>query len=323
MTTIRMAMIGLGKMGNHMLEQAGRNDLGASIEIVAACDTDEAGLRAFADSYPGASIYTNYKALLDECQIDLLYVAVPPKVHYPVVMEALQRKIPVFCEKPLANSAQEAADMLAAAEGAGVMHAVHFSMPHEPAVLKLQQLLDQRTIGSVRKIELILQFPQWPRSWQQNEWITGREQGGFILEVGIHWIHVIQNVFGSITVLRSEVDYPEDALGCEREVYADMRLDDGTRVELKGISHFSGEERVSMIVYGTEGTLALENWEELMGGAIGQPLMPIETPESMSELPVLKHVIARLQGKPGRIYDFNDGYRAQLVLEALRSPKLS
>lgn len=78
-----------------------------------------------------------------------------------------------------------------------------------------------------------------------------------------------------------------------------------------------------MVVYGTTGTIALENWEELKTGMVGQPLSPVEVLESASELPVLKHVIARIQGKPAKIYDFNDGYQAQLILEALRNTEQS
>lgn len=78
-----------------------------------------------------------------------------------------------------------------------------------------------------------------------------------------------------------------------------------------------------MVVYGTKGTIALENWEELKTGMVGQPLSRVEVLESASELPVLKHVIARIQGKPAKIYDFNDGYQAQLILEALRNTEQS
>jgi predicted dehydrogenase len=320
MTSLKMAVIGLGKMGLHMIHQAENTSMDVPVEITAVCDANEQGLQAFASTHPSVKTYLDYKQLLDEQQIDLVYIAVPPKYHYPVVMEVLKLGIHVFCEKPLANSLDEARRMVEAAEQAGVVHAVHFSMPHESAVLKLKEMVKQQTVGDIRKIDLILQFPQWPRSWQQNDWITSRDQGGFILEVGIHWIHMIQNVFGRLRVLNAQVTYPADQPdACEQEVQAVLEVKDGPRVHLQGISHFAGEERVSMIVYGTEGTLALENWEELMSGQIGQPLSPVEVLESSNELPVLKHVIATIQGKPGRIYTFHDGYEAQQVLEALRN----
>ncbi|MFB8373201.1 Gfo/Idh/MocA family protein [Paenibacillus taichungensis] len=320
MTMIKMAVIGLGKMGLHMIHQATEAELSKIVEIIAVCDASEENLASFASSHPETKTYTDFKRLLDTHAVDLLYIAVPPKYHYAVVMEALKREIHVFCEKPLANSVEEARAMLEAAEKAGVVHAIHFSMPHEPSVVKLQELIRQETIGKIRKIDLILQFPQWPRAWQQNAWITSREQGGFILEVGIHWIHMIQKVFGAIRVINSQVQFPESKDECEHEVQAAMELEDGTRIQLNGIAHFAGEERVSMVVYGTEGTIALENWDQLWSGRIGEPLVPVEVNESLSQLPVLKHVIDRIQGQPSKIYDFNDGYHAQLVLEALRNP---
>lgn len=275
MTSLKMAVIGLGKMGLHMIHQAENTQMDISVEITAVCDANEQSLQEFAATRPSVKTYRDYKQLLDEQQIDLVYIAVPPKYHYPVVMDALDRRIHVFCEKPLANSLEEARKMVEAAEQAGVVHAVHFSMPHESAVLKLQEMVKQQAVGDIRKIDLILQFPQWPRSWQQNEWITSRDQGGFILEVGIHWIHMIQNVFGRLRVLNAQVTYPADQPdACEQEVQAVLEVQGGTRVHLQGISHFAGEERVSMVVYGTEGTIALENWEELMSGKIGQPLSP-------------------------------------------------
>ncbi|MDR9744740.1 Gfo/Idh/MocA family protein [Paenibacillus taichungensis] len=323
MTMIKMAVIGLGKMGLHMIHQATQVELSEKVEIVAVCDASEENLTSFASSHPEMKTYTDFKQLLDTHAVDLLYIAVPPKYHYAVVMEALKRKIHVFCEKPLANSVEEARAMLEAAKKADVVHAIHFSMPHEPSVVKMQELIRQETIGEIRKIDLILQFPQWPRAWQQNTWITSREQGGFILEVGIHWIHMIQKVFGSIRVINSQVHFPQNTDECEHEVQAAMELEDGTRIQLNGIAHFAGEERVSMVVYGTEGTIALENWDQLWNGRIGEPLVPVEVNESLSQLPVLKHVIARIQSQPAKIYDFNDGYHAQLVLEALRNPDQS
>ena len=322
MKVLKMAVIGLGKMGLHMIDQVENTPMDTPVEITAVCDANEQGLQAFAASHPSVKTYRTYQELLNEQQVDLVYIAVPPKYHYPVVMEVLKRRIHVFCEKPLANSLDEARRMVEAAEQAGVVHAVHFSMPHEPAVLKLQEMVNQHAVGDIRKMDLILQFPQWPRSWQQNDWIMSRDQGGFILEVGIHWIHMIQTVFGRLSLLNAQVTYPDDKPdSCEQEVQAVLEVQDGTRVHVQGISHFAGEERVSIVVYGTEGTIALENWEELLSGPIGQPLSPVEVLDSSSELPVLKHVIARIQGKPGRIYTFHDGYEAQQVLEALRGSR--
>ncbi|WCF05754.1 Gfo/Idh/MocA family oxidoreductase [Paenibacillus thiaminolyticus] len=321
---IRLAVIGLGHMGQYMLRLAAQPEFAQAIEIAAICEANEQAREQFQhtyqDSFPHAAWYSDYAALLEETDVDLAYISVPPAFHYEIAMEALRRKIHIFCEKPLANSVEEARELLQQAREAQVVHAIHFSMPHEPSVERVRSMLEEKAIGEIRKLDLILQFPQWPRSWQRNSWIGTRQQGGFVLEVGVHWIHVIQKLLGRITHVQSELELPFENGRCETGIRAGMRLDSGIPVHVNGISGFAGEERVSLILYGTEGTIALENWDQLFTGAVGQPLEPVQVQDSTAALPVLRQVLHAIQGKPARYFTFQDGYDAQVVLEALRHP---
>ncbi len=200
------------------------------------------------------------------------------------------------------------------------LHAVHFSFPLEPAVQKLQGLLEEQAIGSIERMELFLEFPQWPRAWQQNPWISSRHQGGYLLEVGIHWIQMIQQVFGPITHVKSEIEFPPDAHQSESRAKAVLRLHNDIEVHLSGTDRREGEERVSLVVYGDEGILALENWDNLYRSSKETELQPVPVDGEDSMLPILKQIIQILNGEPGKIYDFYDGYNAQVVLEALRNP---
>ncbi|MFD1884847.1 Gfo/Idh/MocA family protein [Paenibacillus wenxiniae] len=322
MSKIRIAVTGLGNMGEslvyhwlpHYAEQA---------EVVAVCDADR-DKRSRAVAATGASEYeaAQYIQMLDEMKPDLVYIAVPPAFHYEAAVAAFERGLAVFCEKPLANSLEEARTLLKCAEESGKLHAVHFSFPQEPAVLQLGQWVNEGKVGDIRELELLLQFPQWPRAWQQNSWIATRHQGGFILEVGVHWIHMIQQVFGEITHVQSHVTYPDDPQQCERKVQATLTLDSGLRVHLSGHSGVVEQERVSLLVHGKQGDMALENWEQLYWNEVGQAPQRVEPailPEQ-SHLPVFGEIVKLLQGHSGQIYDFYDGYNAQVVLEALRQP---
>ncbi|BFH13885.1 Gfo/Idh/MocA family oxidoreductase [Paenibacillus melissococcoides] len=324
---IRMAVIGLGHMGQYMLRLAAQPEFAQAVEIAAICEANEQAREQFRhtyrDSLPHAVWSSDYAALLEETDADLACISVPPAFHNHIVMEALRRKIHVFCEKPLANSVEEARELLQQAREAEVVHAIHFSMPHEPAVERVRHMLAEKAIGEIRKLDLILQFPQWPRAWQHNSWIGTRQQGGFVLEVGVHWIHVIQKLLGRITNVQSELELPAESGRCEKGIRAALRLDSGIPVHVSGMSGFSGEERVSLILYGTEGTIALENWDHLYTGAVGQPLEPVQVEDSADTLPVVRQVIRAIQGKPARYFTFQDGYDAQVVLEALRHPASS
>ncbi len=317
MKKIRLAVIGLGVMGRNMIVQKAPG-FSEDIELAAVCDPNAAAIENVLGSAGGARTYSDYRVMLDEGGIDLLYIAVPPAMHHEVATAAFEKNIHVFCEKPLANSLEEAREMAELAAGSDLVNAVHFSFPLEPPVLKLKELLEEGAAGTVERIELFLQFPQWPRAWQQNGWVATREQGGFLLEVGIHWIHMIQQVFGRIARLRSEVSYPADSGLSENKAEATLALDSGIPILLSGSAGMPGEERVSMVVHGSKGVVALENWQHLYSGNSADSLQAVDADGIASPLPMLKQVIAALRGQDALVYDFADGYNAQVVLEALR-----
>ncbi|AWP29460.1 oxidoreductase [Paenibacillus sp. Cedars] len=315
-----MAVIGLGHMGRHMIHRL-LPQYADKIELVAICDSDASSLeREVAEAGIRPRLYTDYRQLLDEVSMDLVYIAVPPSLHYDVARIAFDKGIHVFCEKPLANSLTEARSLVELAEKANRLHAVHFSLPLDPAVLKLQGLLEEQEIGPIHRMDLFLEFSQWPRAWQQNPWITSRQQGGYLLEVGIHWIQMIQQLFGPITHVKSDIEFPPDSNQSESRVQAVLRLHDEIEIHLSGTDQREEEERVSLVIHGAEGTLALENWRNLYQGGKDTGLQSVSVDDVVSPLPILKQIVQLLNGESGIIYDFHDGYNAQVVLEALRKP---
>ncbi|MWC30228.1 Gfo/Idh/MocA family protein [Paenibacillus sp. MMS18-CY102] len=319
MNKINLAVIGLGNMGLDMIRHmipSYANDM----NLVAVCDSNESQFETIVGAHPEARCFTDYRELLNEVDVDLVYIAVPPAMHYEVALSAISKNMHVFCEKPLANSLAEAKHLLEMAAEREIVHAVHFSFPLEPAVLMLRKLMAEQCVGQVTGMELILEFPQWPRPWQQNRWVSTRQEGGFILEVGIHWIQMIQQVFGSITHVQSAVTFPAGTGSCENEVAALLTLDNHVSIRVSGTVNGGSQERVSLIVHGTEGTIALENWEQLLLNGANVELPDEIMQASASRLPILNNVIQLLNGRQGFVYDFYDGYNAQVILEALRYP---
>ena len=307
-------------MGRHMIHRL-LPQYTEKIELVAICDSDESSLhREVAEAGIHPRLYTDYRQLLGEVPLDLVYIAVPPSLHYDVARIAFEKGVHVFCEKPLANSLAEARSLVELAEESNVLHAVHFSLPLDPAVLKSQKLLEDQAIGKIQSMYLYLSFRSGRGPGKENPWITSRQQGGYLLEVGIHWIQMIQQVFGPITYVKSEIEFPPDSNQSESRVQAVLRLHNDIEIRLSGTDQREGEERVSLVVHGEEGTLALENWCNLYRSGKNSDLRPVSVDDVVSPSPILKQIIQILNGEPGQIYDFHDGYNAQVVLEALRKP---
>lgn len=321
MKKINLGIIGLGAIGNRMLKPI-KEQYSELLEVVAVCDANETLAKQVADEFSIPHYFSSHQDLLKNVKLDMVYIAVPPKFHEQVALDVIAANVHILCEKPLANSLEEAQTMVEAVENTSLIHMMNFPLNYQGQMYKMMDLIHSGYIGSIRRIDLNLHFPEWPRFWQKNSWVGKREQGGYILEVGAHWIQFIQKNFGQIVYIEGEVSYPEDETLCENGVNAKLVLDNGTNVYLDGISQVPGQERVELVVHGTEGSLLLENWGNLKGGKAGQPYEPIST-EGLQVGSLFDHLIEALNGNTSNLYDFKVGYNVQVVLEAFKNPELT
>jgi predicted dehydrogenase len=172
----------------------------------------------------------------------------------------------------------------------------------------------------LRRVELTLHFPVWPRPWQQNSWINTREQGGFVFEVTGHFIQLIQQFFGPIHDVESELEFPLDPALSETGIMATMRLTNGVPITFNGLSGMAGkeEQHLNLTAYGTEGSVSLKDLMILKAGKIGGDFseMKVESNHFWNEL--IHEFVLAIDGKPHDLCDFQVGYEVQKVLEALR-----
>lgn len=311
---LHIGIIGLGAIGLRLIKQFRDH---SDVEIVAVCDQLESLARETADTIGGVQSYIDYRDAIADERVDIVYVAVPPKYHHEIVMEALRAGKHVLCEKPLANSLEEAKEMALAAKEAGVVHAMNFPLNYGPSATKLAEMISGNYIGKLRRLQISMHFPEWPRPWQKNDWVGKREQGGFVLEVGIHFIQQTLKLFGEIRNIQTRLEFPDDLTKCEIGILATAELENGVPILIEGLSQIVGKEYIGFTAYGDEGTLLLENWEKLKGGKMGEELNPILFEEQPS-ISLIDELVKAVNGQEAEIYDFEVGYRAQKVLEALR-----
>lgn len=310
---VRIGVIGVGIMGERLLKAFVDHP---ETEVTAICDASLERLQHVATEYNINHTYTDYKELLNQ-NIDLVYVAVPPKYHRDIALDVIAAGKHILCEKPLANSLEEAKEMAEAIRGKNLIHAINFPLNYASGIAKFNEMIKSGYLGDLRRIDMIMHFPQWPRAWQQTPWIGGREQGGFIREVSPHLIQQIQRAFGSIVRVEGEVQYPADEALCETGVIAKMQLANGTPILVSGLSGIADQERVAIKAYGSKGTLALENWTTLYSAEAGQPLAPVELEAYDRRHGLVTELVKAIDGQPSDLYDFHIGYEVQIILEAL------
>ena len=168
---VRLAMIGCGGRGEADLFGLYRTGL---CEVVALCDTDIAGkpCRKAVKKFDKAEKFTDFRKMFDAMKgkIDAVAVATPDVSHFAIVMDALRRGYPVYCEKPLAHSFEECELMVRAAAKAGVVTQMGNQGHSEGNYWQFRQYVRDGVIkpNEVTKVVSHMNFDI--NGWYDNKW---------------------------------------------------------------------------------------------------------------------------------------------------------
>jgi myo-inositol 2-dehydrogenase/D-chiro-inositol 1-dehydrogenase len=153
MKNLNIGLVGYGFMGrthsNAFLQAPRFFDLPYKpvLKAVAARNTDR--VKAFAANWGYESVETDWRALIDRKDIDVIDIASPNDTHQEIAIAAARAGKMVMCEKPLGRTAAEAEAMVAAVESAGVPNTVWYNYRRVPAVYLIKQLLDEGKLGRI------------------------------------------------------------------------------------------------------------------------------------------------------------------------------
>jgi myo-inositol 2-dehydrogenase/D-chiro-inositol 1-dehydrogenase len=148
---LNIGLVGYGFMGrthsNAFLQAPRFFDVPYEPVLKAVCARNADRARAFASNWGYDSIETDWRALVERKDIDLVDIASPNDTHAEIAVAAARAGKMVTCEKPLGRTAAEAERMVAAVESAGVANSVWYNYRRVPAVTLLKQLIDEGKLG--------------------------------------------------------------------------------------------------------------------------------------------------------------------------------
>src|SRR5687767_11609341 len=151
MKKLNVALIGYGFMGrthsNAFRKVNNFFDLEYRPVLKAICARNAAKAKDFAVNWGYESVETDWRALIDRKDIDLIDIGSPNNTHLEIAIAAAEKGKMVLCEKPLAMNTAEAEKMTAAVEKAGVPNMVWFNYRRVPAIALARQIIDEGRIG--------------------------------------------------------------------------------------------------------------------------------------------------------------------------------
>ena len=203
--SLRVGMVGYAFMGAAH-SQAWRSaprffDLPLRPELTAVAGRSASGVAAAAEKLGWASSETDWRALVEREDIDLIDICTPGNTHAEIAVAALEAGKHVLCEKPLANSVAEAELMAAAADAAaarGVYSMCGFSYRRTPALALARRMVEEGRLGRLRHVRA--QYLQdWlsdadaPLTWRLDKAQSG---SGALGDIGAHSIDAAQWITG-------------------------------------------------------------------------------------------------------------------------------
>jgi predicted dehydrogenase len=178
--SVNVAIVGMG-IGKPNGRALSRN---ARSEVVALCDLEKDRMVEFAAELPGdPKLYTDYKRMCKDPEIDAVFVGTPNQWHVPIALEAVRNGKHVMVTKPLADSERAARKLVEAAESEGVVNMMSLSTRFGQNCRYLGNLARENTMG-----ELYYARARSIRRSGIPAWNLGfiKEGGGAFRDMGVH-----------------------------------------------------------------------------------------------------------------------------------------
>lgn len=327
----KIALLGTGLIGRFytmsLLGYRGRD------EIVVVCAVGPGEAERFAKEFGIPRWTSNMSEAIRDPEVDTVIIGLPNFLHKQAVLMAIEAGKSVLCTKPLATNAQDALEMLNAAEKAGVFHGYLEDLVYTPKTLKA---LDATSKGALGKV-------LWARSREthagpHSDWFWNKKQsgGGAIVDMGCHCIEIARGFLGKgnkpleVTCWADTQVHPIDV---EDHAVGLVRYESGGIGQFEVSWTFRGGMDLRDEVAGTEGTIWLNHWLRTgfemftsvgQGGYVAEKaegdtgwLFPVgDEVASLGYVEMFKDMFNSMDAGRKPMEDFYDGYIVNTIIDA-------
>ena len=253
---MRLGLLSTANINRQILAGAA----GTSVEVVAVASRDGARAEAYAAEHGIATAHGSYEALLEDADVDAVYISLPNGMHHEWTMRALAAGKHVLCEKPYTRHPAEAEEAFDAAEAAGLVLMEAFMYRHHPQTATIERLVRERAVGRLLAIKAVFSFALADLT---NVRALPELDGGALMDVGCYCVSGSRVVAGEpVSVLAEQV---VGETGVDMALYGTLRFRDEVVAQIE--ASFLAPERQYVEVVGDGGVLrAFAPWRVDWGG---------------------------------------------------------
>ena len=272
--------------------------------VVAVMSRNAQKARSYAERHNIAKWYTDAQALVDDPDVNAVYIATPPSSHATYAIMAMHAGKPVYVEKPLAASYDDCARVNHVSQITGVPCFVAYYRRYLPYFLEVKNMVGSGRIGEVINVQIRFSVPPRELDYDSKEKLPWRLQpdiagGGYFYDLAPHQLDMLQYMFGVITHAEGYSANRGKLYTAEDTVSACFRFESG----LPGsgswcfVGHESArEDRIEVI--GDKGMVSFSIFDyqpiELITSS-GNQKITVPNPKCV-QLPLIQNVVETLQG---------------------------
>jgi predicted dehydrogenase len=274
--------------------------------VVAVMSRTEQRARTYAVKHGISRWYTDAQELIDDPDVNAVYIATPPSSHATYAIMAMKAGKPVYVEKPLAASYEDCARINRISEQTGVPCFVAYYRRYLPYFKRVKEIVESGSIGRILNVQIRYTEPMRKTdeemlsnhqlSWRLQPDIAG---GGYFYDMAPHQLDLLQDMFGVILEARGICANRGGFYEAEDSVSACFRFENG----LPGsgswcyVAHESAREDCIEII-GTEGLVSFSVFDYKpirLQTSKGEENITVPNPPYV-QYPIIKTVIEHLQG---------------------------
>lgn len=272
---IRLGLVGFGYIGKmHVLGARSAalclNHPPVDVQYVSLLTTHPEVNKPLAESVGIGTVHSDLEEFLRQ-DLDGIDICTPNSMHYGTAKAALERDLPVYCEKPLAMDARQASDLADLACKRKVTNQVALTYRFRPSLLRAKAYVESGLIGDVIAVRGHFFHSRYldrdlPTSWKLQRQLSG---GGALTDLGIHALDQMLYLAGQVVSLRAFtktfIEHRPVSKGAKDRIAVDvddwalveMEFEGGATGTLEASRVYSGREGSTVEVFGTKGSLTL------------------------------------------------------------------
>lgn len=245
---MKVGILGAGRIATKMAETLNAMD-DAKLYAIASRDKDRA--ENFAKKYEIPQIYGSYQTMLEDKDIDLVYIATPHSHHFEHMKLCLEYGKHILCEKSFTMNAKQAREILALAKEKKLLVAEAIWTRYMPMRKTLDEILERKPVGEIYALTANLAYP-----------VTHKQRvvdlalaGGALLDVGVYTINFAMMAFGH--PLSVDGTCIKTKTGVDETNSISLVYEDGRLASLQSSISCTSDRRG--LLFGTKGFIEFEN----------------------------------------------------------------